>query len=579
MLLESYPEETERLKKHQTFYEWVTYFILIFTYSLTYLPIGIPIHRLGTDLLFASVGIFTILIYRVIPFERRTGLIRYTVKQRFFLIQLSDHYYASAAIFLTGGINSPFWYIYILALIAGSMALPAWALIVAGTVSISLYLFTVAFLTPYFTGLYEIGLTSQMSVVPMVSIFSMVLTYVVAKDLNQEITRIRKLADDLRKKAAEVMAERNKLDTVVSSVADGIFVLDKKCEFIFLNKAAKEILDLGDRVLLGEKFDDVMTVTVTGSGNPVRGDQICPSDMISEDKVLFGPADLKVKASDDKEIWIRLTSGGIKEGNDTDIGCICTFQDVSKEKELEQMKLDFVAMAAHELRTPLTAVRGYLALLIEEVSKKLTSEERTYVQKAFVSTTNLSALVENLLSISRIERHSLKLEFAETDWKEVIKEATDNFTTQAEQKNIKLTLDIKKKLPKIWVDKFRISEVFSNLLANAINYSRPGGSVEVSSCLEEDSIVTSIKDTGEGIPEEAISRLFTKFFRVSGVLEQGSKGTGLGLYISKAIIEMHHGKIWVRSKVAVGSTFSFSLPLKQVKVNKEEVADKKQAMS
>lgn len=139
----------------------------------------------------------------------------------------------------------------------------------------------------------------------------------------------------------------------------------------------------------------------------------------------------------------------------------------------------------------------------------------------------------------------------------------DNFKQQADQKNIDVTLSVKEKLPKIIVDRFRISEVLSNLLANAVTYSKPGSKIEVSALFKGVQLVTSIKDTGEGIPESAIPHLFTKFFRVSGALEQGSKGTGLGLYISKAIVEMHSGKIWVKSKLGVGSTFSFSLPLKQ----------------
>jgi PAS domain S-box-containing protein len=578
MLLDNYPEETDRLRKHNNFFEWVTWLILITGYTITYLPIGLPVHRLGINLLFLSVAFFTFVIYRVFPFEKRTGSIRYTYKQKGFLINLSDYYFASTLIFLTGGIDSPFWFIYLLALIADAMYLPASALVVAGVVAVTFYLLTVAFLTPYFFELYEIGLTYQMIVVPIASIFSVIMTYVVAKDLTTEIKNIRKLADDLKRKTLEAVSERNKLDTVVASVTDGIFVLDKKCKFIFINNAAVKILGLREEEILGKKFDDVMTATTIPDGSLVKGDLICPSVEISKDKILFGPEDLKAKIKSDKEVWVRLTSGGIKEGVDVDIGCICTFQDVSKEKELEQMKLDFVAMAAHELRTPLTAVRGYLSILIEEISKKLTAEEKAYIQKAFVSTTNLSALVENLLSISRIERRSLKLEFTEVDWKEVLQEVIGNFAPQAEQKDIKLKLAIKGTFPEIQIDKFRISEVFSNLLANAINYSRSGGNVVVSSWIDRNEVITSIKDTGEGIPEKAIPRLFTKFFRVSGALEQGSKGTGLGLYISKAIVEMHEGKIWVRSRVGVGSTFSFSLPLKQKQLRREKrVMDKVEA--
>ena len=562
MLLDNYPEETDRLKRHNGFFEWVTYLILITSYAITFLPLELPINRFGVDLVFFVVGVTTILAYRVFPFEKRTGWLRYTYKQKGFQINVSDHIFASAVIFFSGGIASPFWFIYLLALIAGAMYLPAWSLIVLGIEAVILYLFTVAFLTPYIFEGYEVGLSAQMVIVPMASFFSVIMTYVVAKDFSIEIKNIRNLADNLEQKTIEVTGEKNKLDTIVTTVSDGIFVLDKKKNLVFMNRAAEKILQVKRSQMQDKSFEEVFSVQ-DYDNNKVIQEQLCPERDVEEDQIVFGPKDLKIMTTDGKESSIRLTSTVIREGEDLDIGCICVFIDVNKEKELEEMKLDFVAMAAHELRTPLTAIRGYLSFLIEEVSKKLSPEESSWVQKAFISSSHLAALVENLLSVSRIELKSLKLESKNVQWEKLLHEAVSTFKTQADQKNIKLSLEIKEKLPKVSVDKFRISEVLSNLLANALNYTNPGGKVEVASWQENDSVVTSIKDTGEGIPESAIPRLFTKFFRVSGVLEQGSKGTGLGLYISKSIIDMHKGKIWVKSKLGIGSTFAFSLPLRK----------------
>ena len=562
MLLDNYPEETERLRKHEKFFEWVTWFIVIVSYAIGFLPLGLPIHRAGMNLVFAVVSITTLITYRVLPFEKRTGFLKYTYKQKGFQIQVSDHVFASVVILFSGGIDSPFWFIYLLALIAGAMYLPAWAMIVAGVVAVGLYLFTVAFLTPAIFQYYEVGLTAQMLIVPMASIFAVIMTYVVAKDLNIELVNIRNLANTLRKKTTEVTSERNKLNAVVSSVSDGIFVLDKERKFTFANDAAQKILGLGAEDMIGKTFDGVLTAFDARDNSPVKADRIYPETKISQDNVIFGPAELKIKTNgQDKEIWVRLTSSGLKEESDIDIGCICAFSDVSKEKELEEMKLDFVAMAAHELRTPLTAIRGYLSILQEETASSLNAEQKSFIKKAFISSSHLAALVENLLSVSRIELKSLKLELSQMDWRKILESATENFRNQAEQKNISIVLHLDDELPNIAVDKFRIGEVLNNLLANAVNYTGPGGKVEITSRRQGEEIVTSIKDTGEGIPESALPHLFTKFFRVSGVLEQGSKGTGLGLYISKAIIDMHKGRIWVKSKLGAGSTFSFSLPL------------------
>ncbi len=175
------------------------------------------------------------------------------------------------------------------------------------------------------------------------------------------------------------------------------------------------------------------------------------------------------------------------------------------------------------------------------------------------------ALVENLVSISRIERGTLTVKEDNIKWIENVRSIVLEMMVQAKDKNINLHFDEADGVEiELNADKFRINEVLSNLLSNAINYTDPGGEVAVWIEKNDTEIVTHIKDTGEGIPQDAISHLFTKFFRVSGKLEQGSKGTGLGLYIAKSIIEMHQGKIWVESEFGKGSTFSFSLPLKKL---------------
>src|SRR3989344_7529862 len=156
----------------------------------------------------------------------------------------------------------------------------------------------------------------------------------------------------------------------------------------------------------------------------------------------------------------------------------------------------------------------------------------------------------------------MKIEKNPVIWEELVSEIVMTYNDQARQKGISLTfIKYKEKIPKVLVDRFRMGEVLSNLIGNAINYTNPGGKVTVSTELRGDGVVTHVEDTGQGVPESAIPKLFTKFFRVSGVLEQGSKGTGLGLYISKAIVEMHNGRIWAKSILGEGSTFSFALPL------------------
>ena len=234
---------------------------------------------------------------------------------------------------------------------------------------------------------------------------------------------------------------------------------------------------------------------------------------------------------------------------------------MTKEREFETMKLDFVSMAAHELRTPLTAMRGYLSLLNEEAGEKLSQEELQYLDRSFISANQLNSLVENLLNLSRVERGSLKLTVNPINIETIIAGVLDNLGSIAKQKNITLTFNPPKHQVIVLADHFRITEVVTNLVGNAINYTAAGGKVDITVSPEKEKATVSVIDNGQGIPASAISHLFTKFYRVQSSLAMGSKGTGLGLYISKAIIDAHRGKIWVESVEGKGSTFSFTLPL------------------
>jgi len=370
------------------------------------------------------------------------------------------------------------------------------------------------------------------------------------------------VATDIRKTRRliiDTIAERNKLTVVMQSIIDGVFALDTSGKITLVNPAALKMFNLEKKSITGKKLSDFLIMT---DGNQeLDYKDLLSRKKLTKDTIILQRNGLKITSSSGKQIFANLTSSAIKEGLEVGLGAIITMSDVSKERELEEMKLDFVSMAAHELRTPITSARGYLSFLQNEVGEKLSEEQKSYLDKAFIASSQLASLVDNLLAVSRIEQGAVKLQVASCDWIKTVKDCVSNFQPLAKEKKIKLSNLSPEKLPLVLVDQFRISEVLSNLLANALNYTKAGGSVSVEAEVENDEVITHIKDTGIGIPEEALPKLFTKFFRVSGILEQGSKGTGLGLYISKAIVEMHHGRIWVESKLGEGSTFSFSIPL------------------
>lgn len=364
----------------------------------------------------------------------------------------------------------------------------------------------------------------------------------------------------VEQRTLELKAERNKTAVTLASIVDGVIAVDLKHNIVIFNKAAEKLTGYKTEDVLGKPLSQI--VKIFDNATELDPEIFCPISKDSFEGVIYKKDGLKMLSSTGQQSYVNLIAGQIEEGKKINLGCILTLYDVSKEKQLDEMKLDFVSMAAHELRTPLTSMKGYLYIFLRDYKKVLDERQNTLLARVNISTQRLSSLVENLLNVTRIERSSVALSPQKLDWIANIEELIAEVIDQAKDKKLELTFIKPQQIPLyLNVDKFRINEVLTNLIVNAINYTRMGGKIIIWTEVIGKEVITHIQDTGEGIPKEALPHLFTKFFRVSGPLEQGSKGTGLGLYIAKSIIEMHKGKIWVNSELGKGSTFSFSLPL------------------
>lgn len=379
-----------------------------------------------------------------------------------------------------------------------------------------------------------------------------------ASGFNQMAAQLKLFITTLKQEREVLQGERNKLSVVVSGITDGVIAVDLSRNIILFNTAAEKLTGYKEAEILGKPIDSLIKFYEQGS--ELLPSYYCPVINLNAQGPIVSKQSLTVVGK--KKGFANLVSGQIKEG-ETPLGCILTLHDISQEKEFERMKLDFVSMAAHELRTPLTSVRGYLSLLQEEV--KLDPEHKQFLDRSMIATVQLNDLVENLLSVAKIERGALQVSKQPLDWMANLKTLIEELNQRAKDKKVNLTLiPPTQTIPLIHVDKLRANEVVNNLVNNAINYTDSGGSVKVWVEAKDHMVITHVSDTGKGIPEEALPHLFTKFFRIATVLGMGSKGTGLGLYISKSIVEMHGGKIWVNSKLGQGSTFSFSLPTSPV---------------
>lgn len=380
-----------------------------------------------------------------------------------------------------------------------------------------------------------------------------------ANGFNDMAESLRRSITSLKRDREVISAERNKFAVVIAGISDAVIAVDLHQNVVIFNATAEKLTELSAQEVLGKPISSI--IRIFDEDHELASSDYCPIRTDEFEGVVFNKKNVKLTCVNGKNLYVDLLAGKIKEAISVDLGCILTLHDISKEKSLEEMKLDFVSMAAHELRTPLTSLKGYLSVFKHDNKDMFNDEQMMFINRMEISASQLSSLVENLLSVSRIERGAFTVSTEMLDWVETVKEAVNEIVDRAKDKKLELEFtEPDEPIPNVAADKLRMNEVLINLLANAVSYTQPGGTITVWVEQRGNEVVTHVKDTGQGIPQEALPHLFIKFFRVSGVLESGSKGTGLGLYISKAIVEMHHGKIWAESEVGRGSTFSFSLP-------------------
>lgn len=222
--------------------------------------------------------------------------------------------------------------------------------------------------------------------------------------------------------------------------------------------------------------------------------------------------------------------------------------------------MDFIALAAHELRGPITIIRGYLDVLEQELETKISGDQKMLMERLSVSAAQLSGYINNILNVARYDRNHLQLHLREENWYQLmVSNYLPDLEMRARAHNRKLTVKIPANLPTVAADGISLQEVITNLVDNAIKYSHDEGEIIISAYQDGDFIETTVQDFGIGIPESVMARLFTKFYR-SHRSRQQVTGTGLGLYLCKAIMESHGGSIWVRSTEGEGTIFGFRLP-------------------
>ncbi len=347
------------------------------------------------------------------------------------------------------------------------------------------------------------------------------------------------------------------IEGALQSLADGLAVVDASGRLAIWNARAEEYFDLGAAKWLAASDRDLYEAIATRTREPAEALEemlSAAADPVKMPRVEFfvnTPRERAVEAQ-----WFGLSAA---EGAALGYGVL--FRDVTREKELDQMKNQLLSIVSHELRTPLAAIKGFTTTLLREDVRWDEATQRDFLKIIEEETDRLGELIDNLLDMSQIEAGALRVDKEPTQLRNVVREAVDRARRRTETHWF--VVDLPAELPRVWADPRRIRQVLNNLLENAIKYSPGGGQITVAAEVEGDHLAVSIADSGPGIPAPYLDKIFQRFFQVDAASTRRTGGSGLGLSISKGIVEAHGGRIWAESSPGQGSVFRFTLPLVQ----------------
>lgn len=370
--------------------------------------------------------------------------------------------------------------------------------------------------------------------------------------LSTQIYQFASQAEHLGDKAAG--SSYSASESLLKSLPLPLVSLDKSRNIVFVNEAAAKYVGLESKDIVGKNFYSIFSLAFSGEETL---DQWLGS--VSGTKALADGSWDRVRLKVGETTRQFDLAAHYSRDNPAASEVTLLFFDHTDKYGQDDQGISFVALSVHELRTPLTLLRGYIEVFEDEMQGKLTPELEDFMQKMKATAEQLTAFVATILNVTRVENDQLVLSLEEENWQEVLGSAIDGLRLRAKVRGIELQLEIADNLPAVGVDKVSISEVINNLVDNAIKYSSGGTHIAIRSNLTQDGMVeTTVEDWGVGIPSSVVPHLFNKFYRNFRNQTQIG-GTGLGLYLCKAIVAAHGGNIWVRSKDGQGTTFGFTL--------------------
>ncbi len=372
------------------------------------------------------------------------------------------------------------------------------------------------------------------------------------------IGELEKQIEDLQIQIQLTQRQKRNIEAIIYSIRDAVIVIDEFDRLSMANEAAGRLFNFDFRASQQRPIDELVCSEEGDAGKSEFVDFLRQS---RQSKVRATKREIAFLEDGEPRTFDCIVSCVYDEREQV-CGVVAVLHDITREKEISQMKNDFVSHVSHELKTPLASINAYSEMLLDGEAKdsRMRKEFYSVIQS---QAQRLNRLIEDILNTSRIESGLIKVEKAPVSLTILIEEQLQMIKSYAEEKDIEIIAQKPIVFDQVYADKDMISQVIVNLLSNAVKYTPGGGSIRIETEVDETANIArvSVTDTGVGIPEDEIEHIFDKFYRV-GANESCAKGTGLGLNLVKQIIEkVHDGRVFVASEPGVGSTFGFELPL------------------
>lgn len=381
------------------------------------------------------------------------------------------------------------------------------------------------------------------------------------QNLTDAQTAMLNVMDDLAVERDNLAEAKKKNEAILASIGDGMFATDKNGIIIAINKAGERMLGWKAGEVVGKLIYNIIPMeNESGQLLPPKKRPIWLA--INKNMVVHSSAEKPYYfvRKDGMKFAAAITVTPIKINSHVS-GAVNIFRDITKEREIDRSKTEFVSLASHQLRTPLTAIKWYMEMLLEGGAGKLSKEQIDYVNEAYNSNSRMIELVNALLNVSRIEMGIFSVEPEVSDIFKMTEEMVEDIEPEIKKRNLQFSKKYDKAVGKIMLDRSLIRIVMQNLLSNAVRYTPSDGKVSLIVKKQGEKVLFTVSDTGIGIPREQQDKIFQKFFRADNARKQDTSGTGLGLYIVKAIVEKSGGKIWFESQEGKGSVFYVQVPI------------------